>query len=118
MLKPGAPPARRVHLRRDFAGQPEAIQLRRLLPDGRAQLLRAWDSGARLGVADTPVWLVQVDTLRPAVRLGFLQGWKAVDADDKQVAEAIRDAVGPWRQRRAGPGAPLLAAAPVGPGSR
>lgn len=108
MLHPGVPPAERLHLPRDFAGKRETIRLRRMLPDGRARVLRAWDSGARVGTPAVPVWLVQVKTVAPSVRLGFLQGWKTLDADAAAL-DALRRALGPWRVRRPGESGPVLA---------
>lgn len=101
-------PARRIHLPRDFAGEPDDLMLRRMLADDRAVLLRAWDSGTRLSPDATPVWLVQVRVLEPVTRLGMFNTWREVDqASDRALAE-LRATGAEWQWHRPGPDAPWL----------
>jgi undecaprenyl-diphosphatase len=93
-------PARLFHLPRDFAGQPEDLMRRRILEDGRAVLIRAWDSGARLKPAGTPVWLVQARVLTPVKRLGMLNTWREVDGSAELALDQLRDIGADWRWRR------------------
>ena len=101
-------PRRLFHLARDFAGQPDDLVRRRLLGDGRAVLLRAWDSGARLVPGATPVWLVQVRVLEPVTRLGLLNTWREIEGSAEPALGRLRQAGAGWRWQRPGENAPWL----------
>lgn len=92
-------PARLPHLPRDFAGQPEHLAMRLMLPGQRVALLRAWDSGARLEPQGEPVWLVQVRVLAPETRFGLVNAW-ADAGDDARAVELLRAAAPGWHWRR------------------
>lgn len=95
-------PRRLFHLPRDFAGKPDDLMRRRMLDDGRALLLRAWDSGARLAPNGTPVWLVQARVLEPVTRLGMFNTWREIEGSAGIAIDALRD-VDPdpdWRWQR------------------
>jgi len=100
-------PERLGHFGRDFAGKPQEIMMRRVLAPERVVLLRAWDSGARVGVEQVPVWLVQVRALEPVRRLGFFNTWRAEDTADAGL-DALRRAGDSWRWLDAGPDGPWL----------
>ena len=101
-------PERLIHLPRDFAGQPDDLMRRRMLEDGRVALLRAWDSGARLGADGTPVWLAQVRMLAPVTRLGLFNTWREVDRASSRGLAELRAMDLDWQWRRPGPDAPWL----------
>lgn len=101
-------PRRLFHLPRDFAGQPDDLMRRRMLGDGRAVLLRAWDSGARLEPGDTPVWLLQVRVLEPVTRLGMINTWREIDGSAATALAELRKLDADWRWRRPGEAAPWL----------
>ena len=96
LFDPDAPIAERVVLPRDFAGKPESLLFQRLEGSGTATILRAWDSGLRLGRAGVPVWLVQLETVEPTVRLGFVNGWTRVAGSTASPA-ALREMDAGWR---------------------
>jgi len=104
----GSPSRRLFHLPRDFAGQPEDLIRRRMLEDGRALLLRAWDSGARLEADGTPIWLVQVRVLESVTRLGFFNTWRETEDSARIAIDALREADADWRWRKPAEPAPWL----------
>ena len=101
-------PGRLFHLRRDFAGQPDDLVWRRMLDDGRAVLLRAWDSGARLEPGDKPVWLAQVRVLEPVARLGLFNTWREIDESAGMAVNQLRRLDADWHWRRPGDSYPWL----------
>lgn len=108
-------PERLVHLPRDFAGQPDDLMRRSILPDGRVVMLRAWDSGARLAPSSTPVWLAQVRLLEPVTRMGLFNTWREIDESSSLALAELRTAGADWQWRRPGPEAPwLVRSAPEG----
>lgn len=105
---PRVPLEERVILPRDFAGQPEDLLLRRVEPEDRITVLRAWDSGMRLEPGDVPVWLVQLRKLRPIKRFGFVNGFRPVDEDALAPLQALRAVEPQWAWRTVEPDPPLL----------
>lgn len=105
-------PKRLFHLPRDFAGQPDDLRWRRLSDDGTAILLRAWDSGARLGPDGLPVWLVQARVLEPVTRLGIFNTWREIDGSANTALIELRTTFGDWRWRRPDDTLPWLARSP------
>lgn len=95
------------HFGRDFAGQPQQVMLRRILPDGGVVLLRGWDSGLRLRPGGIPVWLVQVRELEAVRRLGFLNTWRERDAGRERALERLQREL-QWQWREPEIEAPLL----------
>lgn len=105
---PRVPLDERVLMPRDFAGQPEDVLVRRVEPEGRIMVLRAWDSGMRLQPGDVPVWLVQLRTLRPIKRLGFVNGFRPVDESAWAPLQTVRTVAPQWAWRRIEANPPLL----------
>jgi len=110
-------PSRLFHLPRDFAGQPDDLRWRQLLDGDRAVLLRAWDSGARLGPEGRPVWLVQVRLLEPVARLGIFNTWREIEGSAETALAALRRVDSNWRWRRPGDASPWLVRGPTHAGA-
>jgi len=101
-------PGRLIHLPRDFAGQPDDLMRRRMLDNGRVVLLRAWDSGMRLGAQATPVWLVQVRLLEPVTRLGLFNTWREIDTASSRGLDELAATGEDWLWHCPGAQAPWL----------
>ena len=79
-----------------------------MFDDGRAVLLRAWDSGARVGAEGRPIWLVQVRVLEPVTRLGIFNTWREIDGSAEIALAALRGVDRDWRWRQPGDSSPWL----------
>lgn len=99
------------HLPRDFAGRPEAIVLRKSLPDQRVILMRAWDSGVRLQPGSATVWLAQARELEPGRALAGFARWRETGDPDAGLRALVTD-LSDWPLSGA-PGEPLRLAQPM-----
>jgi len=113
LLRPDSPLERRPVLPRDFAGQPESLLLRRIVGADRMFVVRAWDSGVRVGAQAVPVWLVQAQAVEPARRFGLFNGWSVVAAAESDALASIRRAGDGWAWRIGEDPALPLAAEPL-----
>ena len=96
LFNPDAPIAERVVLPRDFAGKTESLLFRRPNGGRAVTILRAWDSGLRLGRTEVPVWLVQIEQVEPTVRFGFVNGWTPSAGTTASLAP-LKDLDPEWR---------------------
>ncbi|MDT8410116.1 MAG: VTT domain-containing protein [Wenzhouxiangellaceae bacterium] len=101
-------PEKLPHLQRDFTGSPEDLALRKKLDASRVVLLRAWDSGARVGTGEVPIWLLQLQVLEPVTRIGFFNTWAEVEVGSAKAVEILRSDGSGWQWRKPAEGRPWL----------